>query len=159
MTDSPAAHASPVTRVNPDLQASPVRFDIVALDTPDPAGLARFYCDLLGWHVENADEDWVTIRGDAGTGAGGGGRLGFQLATDFVAPTWPEPGVPQQAHLDLAVDDLATAGEHAESVGARRVHGPGPEQDFWVYLDPAGHPFCLCVTADPGQGDGPGGAG
>lgn len=146
MTDSPVT------------QASPVRFDIVALDTPDPVGLACFYCELLGWHVENADDDWVTIRGDAGTGAGGGGRLAFQLAADFVAPTWPEPGVSQQVHLDLAVDDLATAGDHAESVGARRVHGPGREQDYWVYLDPAGHPFCLCVTGAPAVDDGSAGA-
>ena len=128
---------------------SPVRFDLVALDTPDPAGLARFYCDLLGWQVERDDDsdDWVTIRADGGTGPGAGARLAFQLAPDFVAPTWPDPAVPQQAHLDLAVDDLETAGAFAESVGARRVHGPGGEQDFWVYLDPAGHPFCLCVSA------------
>jgi catechol 2,3-dioxygenase-like lactoylglutathione lyase family enzyme len=138
---------------------SPVRFDVVALDTPDPAGLARFYCDLLGWHVERGDDDWVTIRADEGTGESAAGRLAFQLAPDFVAPTWPDPGVPQQAHLDLAVDDLATAGAFAESVGARRVHGPGIEQDFWVYLDPTGHPFCLCLALGSGQGDGSGGAG
>ena len=137
---------------------TPVRFDTVALDTPDPAGLARFYCDLLGWHVERADDDWVTIRGDDGAGPGAAPRLAFQLAPDFVAPTWPDPGVPQQAHLDLAVDDLETAGAFAESVGARRVHGPGTEQDFWVYLDPAGHPFCLCVAGAPSGGDGSGGS-
>ena len=125
---------------------TPVRFDIVALDTPDPAGLARFYCDLLGWHVESGDDDWVTIRADDGQGPGPAARIAFQRAPDHVPPTWPEPGVPQQAHLDLAVDDLETAGAFAESVGARRVHGPGSEEDFWVYLDPAGHPFCLCLT-------------
>jgi catechol 2,3-dioxygenase-like lactoylglutathione lyase family enzyme len=138
------------------MTSSPVRFDLVALDTPDPAGLARFYCDLLGWQVESgdADDDWVTIRGDDGSGPGAGPRLAFQLATDFVAPTWPDPEVPQQAHLDLAVDDLPTAGAFAESVGARRVHGPGTEQDFWVYLDPSGHPFCLCLAGAPAPGGG-----
>lgn len=141
------------------MSSSPVRFDVVALDTPDPAGLARFYCDLLGWHVEKGDETWVTIRGDEGTGDGPGARLAFQLAPDFVAPTWPDPGVPQQAHLDLAVDDLARAAEHAESVGARRVHGPGPENDYWVFLDPVGHPFCLCLVDDCDQGSGEAAAG
>ncbi|WP_204910243.1 VOC family protein [Microlunatus spumicola] len=141
--------------------SSPVRFDLVALDTDDPAALARFYCDLLGWQVERGDEsdDWVTIRADDGTGPGAGARLAFQLATDFVAPTWPDPAVPQQAHLDLAVDDLETAGAYAESIGARRVHGPGTEQDFWVYLDPSGHPFCLCRTGAGAPGDGSGEAG
>lgn len=144
------------------MSSSPVRFDLVALDTPDPAGLARFYCDLLGWRVEqdeqveqgDANDDWVTIRADGGTGPGSGARLAFQLAPDHVPPTWPAPDVPQQAHLDLSVDDLETAGAFAESVGARRVHGPGTEQDFWVYLDPAGHPFCLCRTGAGAQGDG-----
>ena len=135
---------------------SPVRFDIVALDTPDPVGLARFYCDLLGWHVERSDDDWVTIRGDDGHGPGSAGRLAFQLAPDHVPPTWPDPGVPQQAHLDLAVGDLPTAGAYAESVGARRVHGSGPEQDYWVYLDPAGHPFCLCLDEGSGAEVAPG---
>ena len=139
------------------MSSSPVRFDVVALDTPDPAGLARFYCDLLGWQVERADDDWVTIRGDDGTGESAAGRLAFQLAPDFVAPTWPDPEVPQQVHLDLAVDDLETAGAFAESVGARRVRGPGTEEEFWVYLDPAGHPFCLCVTEACSRGDGSGG--
>lgn len=136
------------------MSRSPVRFDVVALDTPDPRSLARFYCDLLGWHVERGDDDWVTIRGDGGTGESAAGRLAFQRAPDFVAPTWPDPQVPQQAHLDLAVDDLASAGAFAESVGARRVHGPGTEEDFWVYLDPAGHPFCLCLTESCAQGGG-----
>ena len=86
-----------------------------------------------------------------------GPRLAFQLAPDFVAPTWPDPAVPQQAHLDLAVDDLETAGAFAESVGARRVHGPGAEQDFWVYLDPAGPPV-LPVPDSAGRG-GRGGRG
>lgn len=123
-----------------------VRFDVVVLDTPDPAGLAGFYCDLLGWRVERADDDWVTIRGDDGSGPGAGARMSFQLAPDHVAPTWPDPQVPQQVHLDLRVDELEPAGAFAESVGARRVHGPGEEPDFWVYLDPAGHPFCLCLA-------------
>ena len=123
-----------------------VRFDVVVLDTPDPVGLARFYCDLLGWRVERTDDDWVAIRADEGTGPGAGARMAFQLAPDHVAPSWPDPQVPQQVHLDLRVDALEPAGAFAESVGARRVEGPGPEEDFWVYLDPAGHPFCLCLA-------------
>lgn len=126
-----------------------VRFDLVALDTDDPVGLAQFYCDLLGWHVEDEGDgegdDWVTIRGDRGTGAGASARMAFQLARDHVPPTWPDPGVAQQVHLDFAVDSLEEAGAFAESVGARRVRGPGEEETFWVYLDPSGHPFCLCV--------------
>jgi catechol 2,3-dioxygenase-like lactoylglutathione lyase family enzyme len=118
--------------------AVPVRFDVVALDTPDPTRLAAFYCALLGWEVEKADDDWVTNSGGAGA------RLAFQLAPDHVPPTWPDPAVPQQIHLDLAVDDLESASAYAVSLGARRLSGPGVQEDFVVLLDPSGHPFCLC---------------
>ena len=119
--------------------AVPVRFDTVALDTADPPRLAAFYTALLGWEVERADDDWITISGGAGA------RLAFQLAPDHQPPTWPDPAVPQQIHLDLAVDDLAVASRFAESLGARRVSGPETPDDFVVFLDPSGHPFCLCV--------------
>ena len=121
-----------------DAPAVPVRFDVVALDTPDPPRLAAFYCALLGWTVERADDDWITISG--GTGA----KLAFQLAPDHQAPTWPDPAVPQQIHLDLAVDDIPAASAYAESLGARRLSGPEVREDFVVLLDPSGHPFCLC---------------
>jgi Glyoxalase-like domain len=45
-------------------------------------------------------------------------------------------------HLDIAVEDLATAGEHAVAAGAV-LAGYQPQDDVRVYLDPAGHPFCL----------------
>ena len=118
---------------------SPVRFDVVALDTPDPAGLARFYCDLLGWHVERGDDDWVTIRGD------GGAPMAFQLAPDHVPPTWPAGEVPQQFHLDLLVADYESTEPHALALGATPVQDDGDHPGFRVYADPSGHPFCLCA--------------
>jgi Glyoxalase-like domain len=39
-------------------------------------------------------------------------------------------------HLDVMVDDVATAGAAAEALGARRLTES-------VFADPAGHPFCL----------------
>jgi glyoxalase superfamily protein len=99
----------------------------------------------------------VTYDGPEGALIAGDGKsVMFQQVSGYNPPRWPDPAHPQQAHLDLAVDDLASAGAFAESVGARRVHGPGTEQDFWVYLDPAGHPFCLCRTGAAAQGDGSG---
>jgi catechol 2,3-dioxygenase-like lactoylglutathione lyase family enzyme len=114
-----------------DAPAVPVRFDVVALDTPDPPRLSAFYCALLGWTVERADEDWITISG------GSGARLAFQLAPDHVAPTWPDPAVPQQMHLDVMVEDPAAAAPRVLALGARRLAGGD------VFADPAGHPFCL----------------
>jgi predicted enzyme related to lactoylglutathione lyase len=120
----------------PAVSRPAISFDIVVLDTDDPARLATFYNTLLGWHTEREDDDWITISG------GEGPRMAFQLAPNHQAPTWPDPGVPQQSHLDLKVEDLTAAAAYVESIGGRRVGDA--QEDFIVFLDPSGHPFCLC---------------
>jgi catechol 2,3-dioxygenase-like lactoylglutathione lyase family enzyme len=112
------------------------------LGTPDPRKLADFYHRLLGWPIKTDENDWVTLRPD-----GGGPGLAFQAEPDHVAPVWPAgPGDQQMMmHLDIEVDDLAAAGAVAEQAGARLAEFQ-PQDDVRVYLDPAGHPFCLWVT-------------
>jgi predicted enzyme related to lactoylglutathione lyase len=110
----------------------------VVLDTDDPPRLAEFYTALLGWQNESTEEDWITIGDGAGT------RMDFQLALNHKPPTWPDNAVPQQSHLDLDVDDLDQAASYAESIGARRAASGDHAPDFIVFLDPSGHPFCLC---------------
>ena len=127
-----------------DIPRAAVRFDIVALDTDDPPRLADFYCALLGWRVQKVEADWITIVGPDESGEAGAPRMAFQLAPDHRPPTWPDDEVPQQLHLDLAVDDLPAASAFAESLGARRVTGAEVQPGFVVFLDPSGHPFCLC---------------
>jgi hypothetical protein len=46
-------------------------------------------------------------------------------------------------HLDIAVEDIDQAEQHALSLGAVRL--PGGTDTFRVYKDPSGHPFCLCL--------------
>ena len=123
-------------------QARPV-LDVVAIDCPDAAALAGFYAGILGWEVqEDSDDDWVTIQPP---GAGEGSQsLAFQEIDDYVEPTWPGGAHPQQFHLDLRVPDLADGEAQVLAAGARRhEHQPSAEGSFVVYLDPAGHPFCL----------------
>ncbi len=112
----------------------------VVLDTDDPAGLARFYIDLLGWHIRWAEDDWVSIIGD------GDVAIAFQLVLNYRPPTWPDGAVPQQLHCDLRVHDLPAAAAYAESIGAQPVDGPTMGEGFRVFLDPSGHPFCLTVN-------------
>ena len=114
-------------------------FDLVVLDTPKPRALADFYCALLGWRIEREDDDWVTIRGDSSAG------MAFQLAPDLVPPTWPDPTIPQQFHLDVNVADLDVAEERVLAIGARPTGQPDQPSGFRAYLDPSGHPFCLCL--------------
>lgn len=111
------------------------------LDAADIAGLADFYRTILGWDFIDADDDWITIRPAEGVAPG----MAFQLAPDHVAPTWPDGAVPQQSHLDLDVVDLDEAEAFVLEAGATATGLPeGEGHTFRVYLDPAGHPFCLC---------------
>jgi catechol 2,3-dioxygenase-like lactoylglutathione lyase family enzyme len=109
------------------------------LDAPDPAALARFYGELLGWPIGRDEPGWVTLRPDDGSAG-----LSFQREERYVPPRWPAgPGDQQmQLHLDIEVDDLEAATQHAVAAGARLAdHQPQP--DVRVLFDPAGHPFCL----------------
>jgi catechol 2,3-dioxygenase-like lactoylglutathione lyase family enzyme len=111
----------------------------IVLDSPDPRALAAFYQRLLGWAVEQDEPDWVKL-----SPPDGGTALSFQTESAYVRPTWPAgPGDQQMmVHLDIQVDDLEAAGRHALGAGARLADHQ-PQEGVRVYLDPAGHPFCL----------------
>ena len=108
------------------------RLHHLIVDCPDPMAEARFWSAVLGDAITYADEDFVVVSADTTTSG-----LAFQRAADLIPPTWPQPEVPQQMHLDVMVDDQETASEAVLALGARRL--PGDH----VYADPAGHPFCL----------------
>ena len=107
------------------------------IDCPDPTALGGFYSAILGWPVVDDDGEWVSLR------AADGQMLCFQRVDDYRAPEWPGQKHPQQEHLDLWVDDLDEAEAQVLALGAVK-HTVQPGQSFRVYLDPAGHPFCLC---------------
>jgi predicted enzyme related to lactoylglutathione lyase len=109
-------------------------------DCPDPAVLASFYADLLGWRVARIEDDasWATITD------GASGVIHFQRVEDHRPPQWPGQEHPQQIHLDLDVDDLDAAERPTLALGAT-LHPHQPGETFRVFLDPAGHPFCLCA--------------
>ncbi|MEV0331074.1 VOC family protein [Micromonospora echinospora] len=111
----------------------------VVVDCPDPRALADFYAELLGLSIaeEESEDDWVVLGGPRGQYP----RIAFQSAPDLRPPAWPDPERPQQFHLDVQVDDVDVAEQRVLALGARRL--PGEGDDFRVYADPAGHPFCL----------------
>ena len=50
----------------------------------------------------------------------------------------------QMAHIDFTVSNLDDAVQHALNCGA--VLASKQYSDEWkVMIDPAGHPFCLCL--------------
>jgi predicted enzyme related to lactoylglutathione lyase len=106
----------------------------VTIDTPEASGLARFYADLTGTEVAYDGPEGAMV-------SAGGKNLMFQQIEDYSAPRWPDPAHPQQAHLDLAVDDLDAGEARALELGATRLDGQGAR--YRVFADPSGHPFCL----------------
>ena len=84
----------------------------------------------------------VTYDGPEGALVSADGRsVMFQQISEYNPPRWPDPAYPQQAHLDLLVEDLDTGEARALELGASRLDGGG--ERFRVFADPAGHPFCL----------------
>jgi len=104
------------------------------IDAPDAVALARFYAALLGMEVSYEGPEGALITGD-------GRSVMFQQISDYNPPRWPDPAYPQQAHLDISVDDLDAGEARALELGASRLDGGA--EGFRVFADPAGHPFCL----------------
>ena len=119
------------------------RFPSIVIDCPDPGALATFYGAMLDWKVD-VSSDWAEVRADHGQ------CISFQQVADYTPPEaytpprWPTQEVPQQMHLDVIVDDLDAAEAAVLGLGATK-HEHQPGTSFRVFLDPAGHPFCLCV--------------
>ena len=108
------------------------------IDCPDAGALATFYGTILDWQVK-VDDGLAEIRP-----ADGSNCICFQQVADYQRPDWPGQQAPQQMHLDVIVEDLDAAEAAVVELGATKAeHQPG--KSFRVFLDPAGHPFCLCV--------------
>jgi catechol 2,3-dioxygenase-like lactoylglutathione lyase family enzyme len=127
-----------MTNATRDVQPA-FRLATICIDCADAQVMAEFYGRLLGWDATIREPNWVLMRDpEGGTG------LSFQADPNYRAPVWPERGDGQDKmlHLDIQVDDLEVAVEHALASGARLADYQ-PQSRVRVLLDPAGHPFCL----------------
>jgi catechol 2,3-dioxygenase-like lactoylglutathione lyase family enzyme len=123
----------------PEASRPSLRLATVCIDCSDADVMADFYGRLLGWEVTFRTPGWVLMRDPAG-----GTGLSFQAEPGYRAPVWPEqPGQQEKMlHLDIKVEDLDAAVEHAVAAGARLAEYQ-PQTRVRVLLDPADHPFCL----------------
>jgi len=132
----------------------------VVVDATDARAVAEFYRELLGFVYRSGDEpppsgepdpkgqDWLVLRDRTGEA-----RMAIQQVAELSAPTWPDPAVPQQLHMDMTVADeaqLAEQRDRALSLGAKVLadRSADPEEALYVFADPAGHPFCIFVSPD-----------
>lgn len=97
--------------------------------------VAAFYQKLLGWRLGGAYGDSFLSRGPKF-------RIGFGRSgwSDARPPRWPDPDYPQQAHLDILVPNGDAYGAAVIERGATLLQD---NEQFRIYADPAGHPFCL----------------
>lgn len=145
-----------IASILPPMSAVP-RIRQTVLDARDVRALAEFYRELLGLRYRPGDEapsdgspdelDWLVLRSPDGAPA-----LAFQQNAEHRAPTWPDPGIGQQLHLDTTVPtraDLEQARRRALELGARELldRSEDPEEPLYVLADPAGHPLCIFVAA------------
>ena len=122
--------------------SAPAVLAMVTIDCVDPAAEAAFWAAALGWQVTYSDENYGMVsQGDQ--------RLGFGRVEGWKAPGWPNTSGTKQFHLDLAVDDLASAEAALVELGATKP-AEQPSEDWIVLRDPDGHPFCLTKAANWG---------
>ena len=112
-----------------------------AIEAPDPGTLALFYSELLGWSIGHEEPGTTVLVAPQGSV-----YIVFQQASDYRRPVWPPEDGHQRPmmHLDFQVADLDAAMTEAIALGAT-VAGYQPQDNVRVLLDPAGHPFCLCL--------------
>jgi catechol 2,3-dioxygenase-like lactoylglutathione lyase family enzyme len=127
-----------------------LRVTSVTIMAPDPRALAEFYARLLGRPVTTTEgprdgepptAGWAQIRPLPETSEP---TLNFEYETQWTQPAWPAEAGRQSAtqHLDIWVTDLDEACAQAIEAGAT-LAPVQPQESVRVFLDPAGHPFCL----------------
>jgi hypothetical protein len=122
-----------------------LRWQAICIDTTDPAPLARWWAELLGWRLTFEDDDEVVLEPPAGSPEDG-------VSPDILFLRVPEPKtVKDRLHIDLRPEDQAAEVARAEALGAVRVDiGQGDDKSWVVLADPEGNEFCIlrALTAE-----------
>ncbi|NLU73270.1 VOC family protein [Streptomyces sp. HNM0575] len=126
------------------------KFTELAIDCADPGRLARFWCSVLGYEVQDEDEGVVTIGSPAVPE--GKDRLGPVPPTLTFAPVPEGKTVKNRLHLDVNPADREQDEEVRRllDLGARHADVGQTGQDSWVCLtDPEGNEFCVLASRCP----------
>lgn len=115
-----------------------VRIQSLCIDTTDPAALAAFWEQALGWRRTYDDPDEVVIEPPEGSREEG-------VVPDLLFLRVPETkAVKNRLHIDLRPEDQAAEVARLEDFGATRADvGQGSEVTWIVMADPHGNEFCV----------------
>ncbi|MGH9034350.1 MAG: VOC family protein [Acidimicrobiia bacterium] len=115
-----------------------LKVGIVAFDCAQPARLAGFWCEALGYQVRESDESGVSIASPDGSGW----VIDFLIVPD-------DKVVKNRLHLDLRTDDQEQEVKRLLARGATRVDvGQGDDVSWVVLADPEGNEFCILRPED-----------
>ena len=119
------------------------KFTELAIDCVDPEGLARFWCAVLDYEVQDEDDGTVTI-----------GSPMFPEGENHRGPVPPmltfarvpeSKTVKNRLHLDVNPTDREQDDEVRRllALGARHVDVGQGDQSWVVLADPEGNEFCV----------------
>jgi Glyoxalase-like domain len=115
----------------------------IVVDSRDPARLAAWWAEVLGYRVTDPDGD-----GAIEIGPPGASPHGPVPTLVFVPVPEPTPGK-ARLHLDLNATDRPQAAELERllGLGARRADVGQTGEESWVVLaDPEDNEFCLLAS-------------
>ena len=123
-----------------------IRIQCLCVDSSDPARLAAFWREALGWRQTHAEDDEVVLEPPAGSPEDG-------VAPDLLFLRVPEPKSGKNRwHIDLRPEDQAAEVARLEALGATRIDvGQGPEVTWVVMADPEGNEFDVLRAFRPDE--------
>jgi len=113
-------------------------WDSLVVEAEDPARLARWWAEALGYHVVSEQPDEVEIR-----------HSPDGLPSLVFVPTPEAKHARNRLHIGLRPTDREAEVERLVNMGARYVEvGESAQADWTVLADPEGNEFCVLAAHD-----------
>jgi predicted enzyme related to lactoylglutathione lyase len=116
----------------------PSRWEQIVVDAEDPARLARWWAEALGYQIVAEEPDEIEIRRSPDE------LPGLLFVTSPDAKT-----VKNRLHIDLRPDDQESEVERLVDMGARPVDIGQGDVTWIVLADPEGNEFCVLSQRPP----------
>jgi hypothetical protein len=125
------------------------KFTELAIDCADPGGLARFWCSVLDYEVQQEDDEFVAIGSPLIPE--GKNRLGPVPPALTFAHVPEGKTVKNRVHLDVNPTDCSQDEEIARLIGlgATVVNDNRPEFGWVTLIDPQGNEFDVLADRHP----------
>ena len=126
------------------------KFTELAIDCGDLSGLARFWCSVLGYEVQDEDDEIVTIGSPLAPE--GRNHLGPVPPALTFARVPEGKTIKNRLHLDVNPTDREQDEEVRRllDLGARHADVGQTGKESWIVLaDPEGNEFCVLASRCP----------